>query len=228
MSKSISSIMQVSSIAVASCLALSLSTPALGFGTDPVSSYLTEGKTVGSWKMTVGNGLNWSIPVKNQEAKTARGNLTVSPTSKNGEDDALNLRWKGKKVKTEWGGNALYDTSFNIRNNNIDISSVAEVAALVIDIRVLRAPNENAKITMQCNNNNDCMGEYSVKGLFKRVDKDKWLTVPIPLSCFNDSDDFDFSKITGVFTISTQGKMEIDIANIGLAGLPAGSENACQ
>lgn len=94
----------------------SLIYPALGFGfgNDLVSSYLTLGKSVGNWIYSVGSCLNWYTSVKNQQATTIRGNLTVSPTSKANENDVLHLKWKGKVVKTEWAGNACYVKAFQL------------------------------------------------------------------------------------------------------------------
>lgn len=68
-----------------------------GFGTDPVSSYLTQGKAVGNWSASIGNGLNYYIPLEDQQAATVRGNLTVRPDKQNAKGDALHLKWKGRK-----------------------------------------------------------------------------------------------------------------------------------
>lgn len=195
---------------------------ASSFGTDPVSSYLTQGKAVGNWTASIGNGLNYYIPLKDQQADTTRGNLTVRPAQQNAKGDALNLKWRGRKVKNEWGGNALYDSTFSLGRSNADISSVKELAALVLNIKVLRAPNALTKLTMQCNNSNKCTGELPINTALGKLPKDQWLNVPIPLSCFDKSGQFDFSKVTSI-SIGTQGKMEIELANIGLAPLPEGA-----
>ncbi|ABG39334.1 hypothetical protein Patl_0806 [Paraglaciecola sp. T6c] len=192
---------------------------AFSFGTDPVSSYLTQGKAVGNWTASIGNGLNYYIPLEDQQAATARGNLTVRPAQQNTKGDALNLKWKGRKVKNEWGGNALYDSTFSLGRSNADISSVKKIAALVLNIKVLRAPNALTKLTMQCNNSNKCIGELPINTALGKLQKDQWLNVPIPLSCFDKSGQFDFSNVTSI-SIGTQGKMEIELANIGLAPLP--------
>ncbi|MEI8649290.1 putative glycoside hydrolase [Paraglaciecola sp. Hal342] len=192
-----------------------------GFGTDPVSSYLTQGKAVGNWSASIGNGLNYYIPLEDQQAATVRGNLTVRPDKQNAKGDALHLKWKGRKVKNEWGGNALYDSTFSLGRSNADISSVKELAALVLNIKVLRAPNALTKLTLQCQNSNKCKSEFPINTALGKLQKDQWLNVPIPLSCFDKSGQFDFSNLTGI-SIATQGKMEIVLANVGLAPLPDG------
>ncbi|MEP1448985.1 MAG: putative glycoside hydrolase [Paraglaciecola sp.] len=194
---------------------------ALGFGTDPVSSYLTQGRSVGSWTASIGNGLNYYIPLQDQHAATVRGNLKVSPATQNKQGDSLHLKWKGRKVKNEWGGNALYDSTFSIGKSNADISLVKDVAALVLNLKVLRAPNELTKITLQCNNSNTCISELPINNALGKLNKNQWLNLPIPLSCFNGSELFDFSNLTSI-SIGTQGKMEIELSNLGLAPLPEG------
>ena len=194
------------------------------FGSDPISSYLVEGKIIQPWKASVGNGLNWTIELDGQNAQTMRKNLVVKPTNKDSQDDALHLKWKWKVVKNEWGGNQLNDTSFTLKNHLIDLSSVSEAAALVLEIRLLRAPNENVFFSMQCQYKNDCAGKYPMKAALKRLPKKKWMYLPIPLACFNLDGNFDFSQVSTILSVATQGKLEFEVANIGLAPLPEGSK----
>ncbi|WP_111977294.1 putative glycoside hydrolase [Algibacillus agarilyticus] len=191
---------------------------------DPVSTYIEAGKPVGAWKMQVGNGLNWGIPVVDQQGKTERGNLVVKPTSKDAENDAINIKWRGKEVKNEWGGNMLHDSTFTVTKHNIDISSVEDLAAIQFDIKVLRQPNKLASISMRCNWTNKCEGKLPLKPLLKQLPEDQWTTLTLPLNCFNQTGNFDFKKVTDIFSISTQGKMEIDLANVGLVALPEGNK----
>lgn len=199
-----------------------------GFGTDPVSSYLTQGKPVGNWTPSIGNGLKWHVPVENQKAKTTRGNLQVSPAIKDIQNDAIRLNWKGKVVKNEWGGNALSDSFFTLGNHNVDLSPVENLAALVIEVKVLKAPTAMVKISMQCNNSNKCKGEFVVKPMLKNLPKGEWSMLQIPLNCIGSQGNFDYSNITTAFSIATQGKLDIEIANIGLTALPQGNKGCAQ
>jgi hypothetical protein len=191
---------------------------------DPLTSYISNGALVGTWEASISNALNWYIPITDQQAKSERGNLVVSPTTKTDENDALHLKWKGKKVKNQWGGNALNTTSFTISKHQIDISSIENQAALMIELKVNKAAKENTVISMQCNNSNKCQGKFSAKAVLNRLPKNTWTTLPIPLNCFNKDGNFDFSKVTTIFSIGTEGKLDIDVANIGLVALPPGSK----
>ncbi len=197
---------------------------AFAFSDDPVSSYIFKGDIVSPWKASVGNGLNWSIPVENQPAATERKNLVIKPTDKDEPNDTLYLKWKGKKVKTQWGGNALYDTTFTISGHSIDLSTVKDVAQLVLQVKLKKKPNENVTIGMRCNYDNNCAGSFPIKAALRRLPKNEWTYLPIPLSCFANNGEFDFSNITTPLTIATQGKLEIEISNVGLAPLPEGSK----
>ena len=191
---------------------------------NPLTTYIVNGDVVPAWKISIGNGLNYNIPYKGEETKTTKGNLTISKQKVDDKNDALRLKWKGKKVKSEWGGNALYDTFMSIGNHKIDIADVENSAALAIQVKVNRSPSEAVNISMQCKYNNNCSGKLDVKQQLKKLPKGEWDFLTIPLNCFNKKGDMDFTKVTKIFSIATQGKLEIEIANLGLVGLPAGSK----
>ncbi|AWB67843.1 hypothetical protein C2869_16045 [Saccharobesus litoralis] len=211
-------------LAVASLILISSNS--LAFSNDPVSSYIHNGQPVGAWKLSIGNAMNYYIPMKEMEAKTERGNLEITPTKKQSDNDAINIKWRGKKVKNEWGGNTLGDSFVAIGKNKIDLEPVKDLAALVLDLRVLRSPNENVTLTMQCKYSNKCKGTYHLKSILKKLPKKEWTYLPIPLNCIGQGD-FDFSAITN-FSIATQGKLEIEVANIGLTGLQEGDKGCAK
>lgn len=205
-------------------LCSSLSFQSLAFNEDPLTTYIKDGQLVGKWQGNLSNGLNWSIPLSNQAGETERGNLIISPSTKNKENDALHLKWKGKKVKNQWGGNILNDSSFTISKHIINIASIENQAALMIELKVNRSAKENTTISMQCNYSNKCLSKFPVKAIINRLPKGEWTQLSIPLNCFNKDGNFDFSKVTSIFSIGTEGKLDIEIANIGLVALPAGNK----
>ena len=215
----------ISSLTLLYAHLLTLSVNANAIEQNPVSSYLFQGKPVKPWIPSVGNGLEWFIPVVDQNAETKRKNLTISPAKKSEAGDALSVVWKGKKVKNEWGGNTLYDSSFTLGRHKIDISSVKDHAALAIEMKIIRAPTENTHLAIQCkNDNNNCSSQFHIKHVLKNLPEEEWITLPIPLACFSKTskgDDFDFSNVTAM-SIATQGKLELEIATIALVALPEG------
>lgn len=187
---------------------------------DPITSYLVNGKAVPNWELSIGNGLKWHIPVTNQQAHTPRKNLQVTQGKKQIDGDAIKVKWKGRKVKNEWGGNILNDSSLTLSKHQIDISSVKDQVAIAFDFKLLKAPNENVTISMQCNYSNECSQKFTIKPILRRIKLDEWSTLAIPLKCFKSNEPFDYSKITSIMSLSTQGKLTLEIANIGLVLSP--------
>lgn len=188
---------------------------------DPVSTYIHQGKAVSPWKLQVGNGLNWSIPVKDQKGETERSNLTVKPAKKSQSGDAINVKWRGREVKNQWGGNILYDSSFTINKHKVDISSVEDLAAISFDMKVIRKPSKPTSLVLRCNYTNKCEGKLVIDKLLDNMPEDEWSQLTLPLNCFNPDGEFDFSKMTDIM-ISTQGKLEFDLSTVGLVALPKG------
>ncbi|WP_158968922.1 putative glycoside hydrolase [Paraglaciecola sp. L3A3] len=205
-------------------LALLISAYSASAAPDPISQYIINGKAVPNWVAYVGNSLNYFVSLENGKARTERKNLIVTPIKEKGEIKVLNLKWAGKQVKNEWGGNILGDTFFSLGKNIIDISSVEDIAALSFDIKVLRSPNDNVMLSMGCEYSNKCSGKFPIKNILKNLEKDTWQQLPIPLNCFNKDNNFNFTKVTNILSIATQGKLEIQIKNIQLVGLPEGSK----
>jgi hypothetical protein len=186
---------------------------------NPTSQYIINGKAVAEWKIYTGNAKNYFVPLVDGHSITERKSLIVSPL-----ENALNIKWTGKKVKNEWGGNQLNDSFFSVGRNKIDISSVEDAAALAFEVKVLRSPSENVTLSMQCENSNKCMGKFPIKHILKKFKKDTWQQVPIPLNCFNKEEQFNFKKVTNILSIATQGKLEIQIRNVQLVGLQPGNK----
>lgn len=194
------------------------------FASDPVTSYIVDGKPTGSWEISIGNALNYYIPLENGEGKTAKGNLSVNQNSRNENEQALLLKWKGKKVKNQWGGNTLNNSFFSIGKHSINIAQVEDLAALAIELKVIRKPTESVTFSMQCDHNNKCGGKLPIKSQLKKAPKEEWTVLTLPLNCFNKKGNMDFSNVTQIASIATQGKLEIELRNIGLVALPSGSK----
>ncbi|MCU4675595.1 putative glycoside hydrolase [Catenovulum sp. 2E275] len=185
---------------------------------DPVSDFLNEGKATPPWKLSIGNALAWGIPIENQAGKTKRGNLTVEPISIEKENDAIKVKWRGRNKQAAWFSN------ITLNSHKIDLSSVENVAALEIQLRIIELPSSIAKIAMRCNWSNKCESELALNPIFNQMPKNEWTALTLPLNCFNKDGNFDFKNLTDIFSISTQGKMELDLAKAYLVALPEGSK----
>lgn len=188
------------------------------FAANAVTDYLKAGQPVKPWKASIGNALGWGVKVVDQEAKTKRGNLTISPADRNSSGDAIKVKFRGRYKSSAWFSN------LTLNGNKIDLSSIEDQAALNLQLKIHREPTSIAKISMRCNYKSDCQGELPLNPLLSQLPKDEWTQLTLPLNCFNKDGKFDFKNVTDIMSISTQGKMELDISDIHLVGLPKGNK----
>lgn len=216
-----SSILRLFGVVTTSLLVFTL--PCLSFAQapDPQVNYIVVGESVAPWKVQIGNSLGWH-DVVDRSAESTRGNIVVRPATKTVENDAIHIKWAGKKLKEHWS-----ITSLKLSKNSIDLSQIKDKAALVLEIRVIRPPTKITSIKMRCNwKGKECEAGIQLKSVLKKLPKKKWTYLPLPLKCF-DRDGFDFTKVTDIVDIGTKGKMEIEIASIGLSALPEGQKIKC-
>lgn len=183
---------------------------------DPNSYYLYQGEGVGSWELS----LNFGTVILDTEraGQTIRGSLTASPGSMS---NTINLKWSPKGLKNEWGTIDENVLTLNLINRlaPVDLTSVVDQAALVFDIRVIRAPKKHVDLTVECNWDWQCRSTIPIKQPLRKLPKNEWVTFPVPLQCL-DKDGFDFSKLTTSFMLQTTGKMEIELGDVRLAAFP--------
>ncbi|WP_053084576.1 putative glycoside hydrolase [Catenovulum maritimum] len=183
-----------------------------------LTNYIESGKPLSPWKLTVGNAFAWGEPVTEQKGKTQRGNLTVSPSKRYADNDTLIFKWRGRNSKSAWFSNVT------LNGRKIDLSSIEDKAALNIELKIHRKPTSIAKIAMRCNWSNKCENDMPLNPLLDQLPTSEWTALVLPLNCFNQNGKFDFANLTDIFAISTQGKMELEIANVNLVSLPAGNK----
>ncbi len=181
---------------------------------NPNFHYFVGGQLPGGRSFTVGDPAKWDVPVTNLAGQSLTKKLTVKPADYQGKGDAMHVEWsKSDKV----GQLALYGAT------PINLTSVKDQAGLVFDVKMHRKPKQHVTVAMDCNW--PCRGSFNAQSSFQKMPKDKWVGFAVPLSCLK-GDTFDLSKINGVFLISTNGPLEMTIANIRLEKLGEG-ENKC-
>jgi hypothetical protein len=112
-----------------------------------------------------------------------------------------------------------------IYGSPIDLSNFENQGALVIDVKVLVKPDKDVTIGMDCGY--PCGGKLHVRPNLADLKKDQWSSLPIPLNCFT-KEGMDLKKTNGPFTISTNGKLSLEITNIRLQKLAEGDKGCAQ
>ncbi|AQT60925.1 putative glycoside hydrolase [Cellvibrio sp. PSBB023] len=180
---------------------------------NPNYFYLVKGELI-SRSIAVGDATNWYTPLQGREGQSAGGKVIVAPTNFKGKGDAIQITWASRK---KLQGN------FSLSGRPIDLSKFKDAASLTIDMRVDVKPDKNVTIGLDCGY--PCRADLPINGLIKKMPKGEWFSLPLPLNCFK-GDNFDLSKISGPFSIATDGKLTLSITNIRLEKLPDG-EKGC-
>jgi len=182
-------------------------------GLDPRFYFFMNGNVVGARGWQIADPKNWSVNLTGKSGQSDGGKLIVSPENYQGSDDAFHLEFTRQNMRGQ----------FSLYGESVDLSSVKDTAALVVDLKLAKNPNKPVTVGMDCGY--PCRAEVRVDKQLKKSPKNQWFTFPIPLNCFAGQD-FDLSKINGPFFIATEGKLDISIANIRIALLPEG-EKGC-
>lgn len=180
---------------------------------NPTYFYLVKGELNGR-TISLGDPSNWSTNIEGRTGKSAGGKISVTPINHNAKDDAIQLTWAPRKKVV--GSLGLYGAA-------IDLSKFKDAASLTIDMRVDVKPDKDVKIAMGCGY--PCLADISINAMIKQMPKGEWFSLPLPLNCFK-SDNFDLTKIVAPFSITTDGKFTVSIANIRLEKLGEG-EKGC-
>ncbi len=178
--------------------------------------YIHEGKVIDGWSLNVGDPANWSTAIIDRKGKSASGKVSVEPSDYKARNDALTITWNSRS--DEKGTLAIYGA-------DIDLSTAENTAALVLDIKVETSPNKDVEIGMGCTY--PCQGVVNMGKMLKKLEKDKWQSLPIPLNCLTKAG-LDLKKINGPIIISTEGKMKLSITSIHLEKLQEGDASCAE
>jgi hypothetical protein len=188
---------------------ISISAQCFAQSYNPKIHYFMKGETIGGRGFQLGDPSDWSVGLEGKNGQSASGKLTVSPENYEAENDALKLVWNKKNNSA----------SITLYGPEVDLSSVKDLVALSVDIKVDKRPTSKVNIVMDCGY--PCRAEVRIDKQLRKMKTGEWTTFPVPLNCF-ESDNFDLTKINGPFSLSTAGKLEVSIANIRMLALPEG------
>ena len=172
-------------------------------------NYLINGDLVNGWSLQLGDPTNWSTSVSNRNGESASGKVKVEPSDRNAKGDALKVTWDKKPGQGNLG----------IYGGSVDLSNLENDGALFIEIKVITPPAGNVTIGMDCGY--PCGGKVSVSKNLKKLKRNEWDMLPIPLNCFT-KEGLDIKKVIGPFTMSTDGKLQIELGEIKLLKLAEG------
>jgi len=178
--------------------------------------YMLKGQPTNGWSIQLGDPENWSTSVTNRKGQSAGGKLSVEPYDYNDKGDALKLSWASSKELK--GVFALY-------GSQIDFSAYENLVAIVFDIKIDVMPNKEVTVGMDCGY--PCRAELPIRATLKKLPKETWTQLPIPLNCFSTKG-LDLKKVNGPVVISTDGKMIIEITNIRMQKLAEGDKGCAK
>lgn len=189
---------------------------------DPTINYFIDGRVLVPWELSLEYGQQQID--EDGKASTVRESLSLEAVENDVGSDVVKLTWKPKGIKTEWGSineNILTATMTNSQRW-IDLSSVKDQAALAVDVKVINPPKELVAWTLESEWNWKARASFPLKNVLRKLPKKKWVTIPIPLTCF-DNGSLNFEKITSIMQLKTTGKMTLELGNIRLAAAPPNS-----
>lgn len=178
---------------------------------NPNFIYFTQGQTPENWEWVLADPDNWWKPVPDAGGESESGKVTLSDAGSEQFPGAVKLKWGGGD---KWG-------SATISGRTLDLSAFEHSAELVVALKVESRVPATVNVKMACGE--DCEAEVNIADNLKQVTRGQWVAFPLALDCFVASG-LDLSKINWPFSIGTQGKLELHIAEISLGPLAEGDE----
>lgn len=180
--------------------------------TNPDFFYFHNGDTPENWQWVLADpDKGWWAPLSGNEGAFAGGKLTMGASDAAEFPGAVKLTWS---KKGEWG-------SIKITGRTVDLSRFEHIGELVLALRVDERTKKAVNVKMECGDK--CEGEVNIVGNLKTAKLNEWFILPIPLDCFVEKG-VNLKNVTSPFSIGTDGKMILHIAEIGIQQMAAGDE----
>ena len=207
-----------------SSLALSSKISSAGEDFDANVHYFIHGKSIAPWELSLQFG---QVKLIDGKGKTTKGSLKAAKATKQTSGDAIKFTWTPKGVMNEWNiaDKNVHTLTLTNTKQYLNLLPVVDTAALVIDLKLLKAPRKHVDITMECNWDWKCRSSLPLKNILKNLPTNEWVSLPIPLKCF-DNGKLDYSQITSVMQLYSSDKLTLEINNIRLAAI-TGNELKC-
>jgi beta-glucosidase len=170
-----------------------------------------KGGSVAPWKLFVGDGVDWAVPVAGSRTTTRHSdNLVVTAVDRQMQEDARLARWSGESVAMVY-----------LRADEaIDLTREANGGiALVFDAMVEGPPTSSVMLGMICGD--ECGSRIDITDLLAGLPVGQWRTVTIRLSCFAEAG-IDLAHVTTPFLIATDGELALRFADVRLESAAEG------
>lgn len=181
---------------------------------DPTTHFFYDGKLVGPRNLQVGDPTNWSTEVRDFEGQSESGKIVVSRDTYEHHGDAIHLSFNKNKTQGQF---AIYGPA-------IDLSPYEAEGVLVMELRIDVMSRSPIMLGMDCSY--PCRSEHDVRGQLRHFPRGEWFTFAVPINCFSlneDAREFDLTRINSPLRWSTEGWLEMSIANVRLGLLPVGN-----
>ncbi len=177
-----------------------------------------RGEGVAPWELSLQYG---QVVLENKAGATVKNSLVAEPATRDKEGDAVRFTWNKKKVLTEWGSQNEAVSTVTVINKAgaIDLSDVKNQVALVVDLRVLKRPKDHVTLSLESNWDWESRASIALKNVLRKLPKKQWVSLPLPLQCFKDGD-IDFTRLTSMMLLHTDGNLELEISGARLAVFP--------
>jgi beta-glucosidase len=164
----------------------------------------SSGKLGASWRLSYTDEKGGVQPIGTVPSTVAGGRVRVTRVDRNTQEDTLRLEWLGAGLAgVELDSRQPFDFT---RETNGDV-------ALVLDVRVAKAPTTQVDVSMACGP--DCAGSIRIDPTLASAPAGSWHRVAIPLKCFASSG-ADMRRITTGVSLRTAGSLDVAISRIAL------------
>lgn len=165
----------------------------------------SNGKLGSSWRLSYTDEHGGVQPIGLVPSTVAAGRVRVTRIDRATQEDTLRFEWLGHGLAgVELDSRQPFDFS---RETNGDV-------ALVLDMRVNKAPTAQVDVAMACSEPR-CAGSVRLDSALSRVPEGSWQRVAIPLKCFATGG-ADMQRITTGVSMRTAGSLDVAISRVAL------------
>jgi beta-glucosidase len=166
--------------------------------------YFAGGRPGAGWSLVAGEGATRARLEENALGRSPNGVLTVTAIDHAAQEDARLASWSGSGPATL----ALQGST------PIDLQREANgQLSLAFDYRVDEAPSGDVTLAVECGEK--CSGTFAVTDRLKKAPRGQWQPLKVLLRCFEKTG-AQMGNVTAPFALSTEGKLQLGIANVRL------------